>query len=95
MTLLEALRERSSEVDLRRATDALIAALPVGRAVQITHEVVAAAAGDVALLLTLFAEEVEPEADELAALAELDREPSDRQTLSVEEARRELGLPAR
>jgi hypothetical protein len=96
MTLLEALRERSSEADVRRATDAIIAALPVGRAVEITPDVIAAAAaGDIAQLLTLFAEEVKPEPDELAALAELDREPPDRQTLSAEEVRRELELPAR
>jgi hypothetical protein len=65
------LRERSS-TNLRRATDALIAAMPVGRAVEITPDVIAAAvAGDVvALLLTLFAEEVEPELEELAVLAE-------------------------
>ncbi|MGP6158603.1 MAG: hypothetical protein ACLPYS_14055 [Vulcanimicrobiaceae bacterium] len=96
MTILDALRECSSEADLRRATDALIAAMPVGRAVEITPDVIgAAAAGDVAQLLTLFAEEVEPEPKELAALAELEREPPDRQTLSAEEVRRELGLPAR
>ena len=62
MTLLGALRERSSEADVRRATDALIAALPVGRTVEITPDVIAAAAaGDIAQLLTLFAEEVKPE----------------------------------
>lgn len=95
MTLLDALRERSSEADLRRATDALIAAIPVGRAVAITDEVLAAAAaGDVAQLVTLFAEEAEPEPDELAALAELDREPPERGTLSAQEVRRELELPA-
>lgn len=96
MTLLEALRERSSEADVRRATDAIIAALPVGRAVEITPDVIAAAAvGDIAQLFTLFAEEAKPEPDEVAALAELDRELPDRQTLSAEEVRRELGLPAR
>jgi hypothetical protein len=96
VTLLDALRERSSEANLRRATDALMAAMPVGRALEITPAVIAAAAaGDVAQLLTLFAEEVEPEPEDFAALAELDREPPDRQTLSAEEARRELGLPAR
>jgi hypothetical protein len=96
VTLLDALRERSSEANLQRATDALIAAMPVGRAVEITPDIIAAAAaGDVAQLLTLFAEETEPEPDELAALAEIDGEPPDRETFSAEEARRELGLPAR
>jgi hypothetical protein len=70
--------------------------MPVGRAVEITTEVLAAAAaGDVALLLTLFAEEAEPDADELAALADLDRELPGRETLSPEEVRHELGLPVR
>jgi hypothetical protein len=85
---------QESEANLRRAIDALIAAMPVGRTVEITPEVIAmAAAGDVAQLLTLFAEEVEPEPGELAALAELDREPADRRTVSAEDVRRELGLP--
>jgi hypothetical protein len=92
VTLLDALRERSSDpVILARAERALSAAMPVGQAVAITPEVLEAmAAGDVAQLVALFAEEVEPEPEELAALAELDREPADRRTLSAAEVRREL-----
>jgi len=53
VTPLDALRERSCEANLQRATDALIAAVPVGRAVEITPDIIAAAAaGDVALLLS-------------------------------------------
>lgn len=93
VTLLDALRERSSEADLRRAIDALLQAMPVGRRVEITPEVLeAAAAGDVALLVTLFAEEIEPNEDELVALRELDKHPELRETIPLETVKAELGL---
>ncbi len=45
--------------------------------------IAAAAAADVALLLTLIAEQTEPEPDELAAIAAIEGEPPDHQTLTV------------
>jgi hypothetical protein len=85
MTVLDALRSRVNQPDLQRASDALIAALPVGHSVEITPDVIAAAvAGDVPQLLMLFAEQLERN--------ELDREPSDPGPLSAEELRRAFGL---
>jgi hypothetical protein len=76
--------------DLRLAADALAATLPVGRTIRITPEAIEAAkAGDVALLVTLFAAEVQPDEAELAALQEAD---DDGSRVSIADARRELGL---
>jgi len=92
VTLLDALRERSHENDPRRAIDALVAAMPVGRAVEITPEVIEAAeTGNIALLVSLFAEEDEPEPDELEMLADAARL-DDGSRATVAEVRRELGL---
>ena len=67
VTLLEALTGRNrSTADVRAAVDVLFAALPVGRPVAITAEVLdAALAGDRALLATFFAEEEAPEDGDL------------------------------
>lgn len=68
----------------------MAATLPVGRTIRITPEVIeAATAGDVALLITLFAAEVQPDEAELAALQEAD---DDGSRVSIPDARRELGL---
>jgi hypothetical protein len=84
--------ERSSEVDLRRAIDALIAAMPADRAVKITPEVVdAAVAGDVALLGTLLAPEVEADEIDLAALRDADAA-DDGSRVSLDDACAKLGL---
>lgn len=92
VTVLDALRERSSEAERNRATDALLAAMPVDRPVAITSEVLEAAfAGDVALLVTLFAEEVDPEPGELEELREAERA-DDGSRATIDEVRRELGL---
>lgn len=92
MTVHDELEARTPTTDLRRASDALTAALPVGRTVKITPEALdAAAAGDVALLVTLFAEEVEPDPEDLAALREAALV-DDGSRATIDEVRRELGL---
>jgi hypothetical protein len=94
-TVLERLHARlgdAEEAVYDRALRTLAAALPVDRRVELTDEIVRAAAnGDVALLVILLAPEVLPDPQDLAALEALEREP-DRRLVSVEEARRELGL---
>jgi hypothetical protein len=94
-TVLERLHARLGDADesvYGRALRVLAAALPIDRRVELTDEMIRAAAnGDVALLVTLLAPEVPAEPDELEALAELELEP-DRRLLSADEARRELGL---
>jgi hypothetical protein len=81
--------------DDREARDAegLLARLvPLGRPVVLTDEVVAAArAGDAALVATLLAEEVDPDADELEALEEA-RALDDGSRATLDEVRTELGL---
>ena len=84
-------RDSLDQSDFRRASEALAGALPVGRAVTITPEVLkAAAAGDLGLLTTLLAAEAEPDEIDLALMRDVagDREGA----LSIDEARRELGL---
>jgi hypothetical protein len=89
MTVRDSLAH-SPSADLRRAADALAATLPVGRTIRITPEAIeAATAGDVALLVTLFAAEVQPDEAELAAL---DDAADDGSRISITDARRELGL---
>lgn len=91
MTVRDALTHNAM-TDLRRAADALAATLPVGRTVKITQEAIdAAAAGDVALLATLFAQAVEPDEADLAALQEAEVE-DDGSRLLIGEVRKELGL---
>ena len=76
--------------DLRRAADALAATLPVGRTIKITPEAILdATVGDVALLATLFAAEVQPDEVELAALQDAE---DDGTRVSIADARRELDL---
>ena len=89
MTVHDALEARS--IDLGPATEALTAALPVGRTVTITPEVIEAAiAGDVGLLTLLFAEEVEPDEIDLAMLHDVDA--THEGAISADELRRELGI---
>jgi hypothetical protein len=77
----------SPTTDLPLVADALAATLPVGRTIKITPEVIeAATAGDVALLVTLFAAEVQPDEAELAALQEGDNDGS---RASIADTRRE------
>lgn len=79
----------------REAQDAevlLARVVPLGRPVVLTDEVVAAArAGDAALVATLLAETVDPEPDELAALADTS-EVDDGQLATLDEVRTELGI---
>jgi hypothetical protein len=79
----------------REARDAemlLARVVPLGRPVVLTDEVVAAArAGDAALVATLLAEAVEPEADEIAALADTS-ESGDGHVSTLDEVRRELRI---
>lgn len=89
MTVRDALTHHAA-TDLRRASDALAATLPVGRTLKITQEVIdAAAAGDVALLATLFAQEVEPDEADLAALRDGETE-DDGNRLPAGDARKSL-----
>ncbi len=81
-----------SPIDFQRASEALAGALPVGRAVTITPEILkAAAAGDLGLLATLLAEEVEPDEVDLALLRDIDDDHEG--AISGDELRRELGIP--
>lgn len=92
VTVHDVLLARTPATDLRRASDALTAALPVGRTVKITPEALdAAAAGDVATLALLFAEEVEPDEIDLAALRDIDADDHEG-AASIDDVRRELGL---
>ncbi len=81
--------------DDREANDAaalLASVLPLGRPVVLTDEVVAAArAGDAALVATLLAETVDPQPDELAALADTG-EDDDVRLATLDEVRTELGI---
>jgi hypothetical protein len=91
VTVHDALVERN-KADLRLASDTLTAALPVGRAVTITPEALdAAAAGDVGMLATLFAQEIQPDAGDLAALAAADEEDVGTRAV-LGDVRSELGL---
>lgn len=78
----------------REALDAealLARVVPLGRPIVLTDEVVAAArAGDAALVATLLAEAVDPEPDEIAALA--DRSDDDGHLATLDEVRKELGI---
>jgi len=69
VTIIEHLRAAGArEEEAREAAAAIGAALPVNRAVTVGEAVLAAARrGDIALVITLLAEEVEPEEFELAA----------------------------
>ena len=79
--------------DEARQTEAFLARhLPVGRPVTITDEVLDAATNRNAVLITLLlAEEVDPDADDLAALEQA-RTRNDGTTVSLEELRADLGL---
>ena len=94
-TVLERLHARLGDADesvYDRASRTLAAALPVDRRVELTDDVIRAAAnGDIALVVTLLAPESPAEADEIEALIELERDP-DRRLLDAGAARRELGL---
>jgi hypothetical protein len=94
-TVLEQLHARLGDADesvYGRALRTLAAALPVERRVELTDDVIRAAAnGDIALVVTLLAPESPAEGDEIEALVELEREP-DRQLLDADAARRELEL---
>ena len=81
MTVLERLRSTGApEDEAQRAASAIGALLPVDRGVLVTDEVLdAARAGDLALVVMLLAEEVEPEPDEIAALENADREDDERE----------------
>jgi hypothetical protein len=93
MTVLERLRSTGApEDEAQRAASAIGALLPVDRGVLVTDEVLdAARAGDLALVVMLLAEEVEPEPDEIAALENADRE-DDGTRLTTTEIRTRLGL---
>jgi len=93
MTVLERLRSTGApEDEAQRAASAIGALLPVDRGVLVTDEVLdAARAGDLALVVMLLAEEVEPEPDEIAALENADRE-DDGTRLTTAEIRTRLGL---
>jgi hypothetical protein len=93
MTVLERLRSTGApEDEAQRAASAIGALLPVDRGVLVTDEVLdAARAGDLALVVMLLAEEVEPEPDEIAALENADRE-DDGTRLTTTEIRARLGL---
>jgi hypothetical protein len=93
MTVLERLRSTGApEDEAQRAASAIGALLPVDRGVLVTDEVLdAARAGDLALVVMLLAEEVEPEPDEIAALENADRE-DDGNRLTTTEIRARLGL---
>jgi len=97
-TVLDRLHEQLGEADesvYGRALRTLAAALPVDRQVELTEEVVrAAAAGDVALVMTLLAPEEGPEPGELDALAEADAK-DDGSRVDSATVRRELGLDAK
>jgi hypothetical protein len=70
----------------------LAAALPVDRQVELTEEVIrAAATGDVALVVTLLAPEEKPEPGEVEAIAEADAK-DDGSRVDSATVRRELGL---
>jgi len=91
--LIDALRERSPNGDVSRASHALLAAFPVGRPFEITQDIVdAAISGNLGLLATLLAEEDEPEPDELELLREASKE-DDGSLATFDEVWRELGLP--
>jgi len=84
-------RDSLDQSNFQRASEALAGALPVGRAVTITPEVLeAAAAGDVGLLATLLAAEVEPDEIDSALLRDIESDHED--GLSIDEVRKELGL---
>jgi hypothetical protein len=93
MTVIDRLRSAGApEAEAQRAASAIGALLPVNRAVLVTDEVLAAArAGDVALVVTLLAEEVDPEPGELEILAAAHAE-DDGTRYSAAEIRAELGL---
>jgi hypothetical protein len=93
MTVLERLRSTGApEDEAQRAASAIGALLPVDRGVLVTDEVLdAARAGDLALVVMLLAEEVEPEPDEIAKLEDADRE-DDGNRLTTTEIRARLGL---
>lgn len=93
MTVLERLRSTGApEDEAQRAASAIGALLPVDRGVLVTDEILdAARAGDLALVVMLLAEEVEPEPDEVAALENADRE-DDGTRLTTTEIRARLGL---
>ena len=85
MTIIEHLRAAGArEEEAREAAAAIGAALPVNRAVTVGEAVLAAARrGDIALVITLLAEEVEPEEFELAALREIDENPQLGETIPL------------
>ena len=76
MTVIDRLRSAGvREEEAQRAASAIAAALPVGRNVRVTEEILdAARAGNVALVSMLLAEDVDAEPDEIAALETADRE---------------------
>jgi hypothetical protein len=91
---MERLRAAGAREDeAKEAAAAIAAALPVDRAVTVDEAILEAARrGDVALVVSLLAEEVEPDEVELAALRELDEHPELRETIPLETARADLGL---
>ena len=93
-TVLERLRDdlHLDEQAYTRALSVLAAALPVDRPVELTDEILrAAAAGNFMLVVSLLAEEDDPTPEEIAILEAYERDPS-RPTLAHEEVKRELGL---
>jgi hypothetical protein len=94
-TVLERLHDQLGDADettYGRALRALAAALPVDRRVELTDEVIrAAATGDIALVVTLLAPDAEPEPGELEELAEADAL-DDGSRVDAATVRRELGL---
>lgn len=71
MTVIERLRASGlAEAQAQSAAVAIAQALPVDRSVCVDDAILSAARqGDTALLVSLLADEVEPEDDEIAALA--------------------------
>jgi hypothetical protein len=97
-TVLDRLHDQLGEADesaYDRALRVLAAALPLDRQVELTEEIVrAAAAGDVFLISTLLAPEEDPEPGESEALAEADAM-DDGSRVDIATVRRELGLRAK
>ena len=93
MTVMDRLRAAGAPEDEAQLAASIIgAALPVDRDVRVTDEVlVAAQAGDLALVRMLLAEEVDPEPDELDALTEA-KQRNDGTLLTTAEIQERLSL---
>ncbi len=93
MTVEDRLREMGvGERETHEVAEVLVRVVPFGRPIVLTDDVIAAVrAGDLALVSSLLAEEVEPQPDEIEALDEAARM-DDGTRLTADEVRRELRL---